>query len=88
MKNKKAKNRFKIFGVTGFLIVLLFNINLGVNLNDQNKIKMSNLEALACFSVEVDGSYVWDCCAPWDPLCLPLEEIWIYGTIKIGRAHV
>jgi len=75
------KNRIKLLGATLVLITLLININLGINSNDETQIKLSNLEALACYSVEVDGSYVWDCCAPWTPLCLPLEEVWLYGTI-------
>lgn len=74
------KKKVKFIGAIIFIIVFVMNITLSVTSTNESQIELKNLEALACYSVEVDGSYVWDCCEPWEPLCLPLQEMWFYGT--------
>jgi hypothetical protein len=63
------KKIIRLLGVSIFVIVLFFNIGLGLASSNKTKTELKNLETLACYSVEQDGMYMWDCCYPWIDFC-------------------
>ena len=63
------KKTIRLVGISMFVLVLFFNLSLSFDLNSKTKIELKNIEALACYSVESGGTYMWDCCYPWIPFC-------------------
>jgi len=57
-----------LIGIT-FVSVLFLNIKISANQKNGSDIQLKNLEALACYSVESNGVWVSNCCAPWNQTC-------------------
>ncbi|MCK9413561.1 MAG: NVEALA domain-containing protein [Prolixibacteraceae bacterium] len=61
-----------LIGIT-FVAVLFSNININANQKNGSDIQLKNLEALACFDVELNGSWYATCCFPWTNTCCVID---------------
>jgi hypothetical protein len=57
-----------------FIAIIAFNVSIG-NSKKANDICLSNTEALACYTLEYNGTYMHDCCPPWDYICFSLGSL-------------
>lgn len=61
--------------------VLSFNISIGLESDHNTKTELKNIEALACYSMEQNDTYMWDCCYPYIPYCYLYNGVNFSGTI-------
>ena len=57
-----------------FVGILAFNVTIG-NSQQVNDISLKNTEALACYTLEYNGTYMHDCCEPWDYVCFSFGQL-------------
>jgi len=60
----------KLLLCSTFLFLLLLNISIGKSNIESKRTSLKNIEALACYEVELNGSSQGSCCPPWDNVCL------------------
>lgn len=63
----------KIYLFAAALVVTLTFINVTVKNNEithKVDLKLQNLEALACYSLEFNGEKMGQCCEPWAETCI------------------
>jgi len=63
--------------VTIFVSILFFNLKLSSKSSNLNDIRLENIEALACYPLEVDGIPMANCCEPWYNWC------WYFNGVPI-----
>lgn len=76
----------RIMGILLFSVILFFDISLKHNTDDKSKIKLKNIEALACYSLDFlsddgEATHWWYCCYPWIPYCYLSGGVNMNGTI-------
>jgi hypothetical protein len=63
-----------LLGFAFFLGILTFNITIGIN-KQATDICLKNTEALACYTLEYNGTYMHNCCEPWSYVCFSLGNL-------------
>jgi hypothetical protein len=55
-------------GVVAMIAIMFITFTLSVNSDNKNDVRLDNIKALACYSLE-SGSTSGQCCAPWYNVC-------------------
>jgi hypothetical protein len=56
--------------VAGATLVAAMVVGMEINnANNKSSLKVENMEALACYNLEIDGVDWGECCYPWTSTC-------------------